>query len=114
VDSSFYDVEGNRVKRKVGSFYNDSLRYDVRGKVTKAEVPSGMRETDLYYSGMGRLVASRWDNTINADFGVEERPPGEHLLHGGSFLPSPARTASGTSIRAATRRSRRRCISRRA
>jgi RHS repeat-associated protein len=56
----------------VGTAYNDTLRYDVRGKVTKALVPSAMRETNFFYSGMGRLVASRWDNTINADFGVEE------------------------------------------
>jgi RHS repeat-associated protein len=74
VDTSEYDLEGRRTRRLeyTGSavLHDERFRYDVRGKVL--DVDNGSSEYHNWYSGLGMLVATDWENVADFGFLAEE------------------------------------------
>jgi hypothetical protein len=64
-----YDPDGRRTSR--AGIYGETFTYDARGKVLSASV-AGRSVFRNYYSGIGNLVATEWDNDNNAAEEVEE------------------------------------------
>jgi RHS repeat-associated protein len=64
-----YDLEGRRTGR--AGVYGETFTYDARGKVLSVAIP-GRSVFRNYYSGIGNLVATEWDNDNNAAMEVEE------------------------------------------
>ncbi|HEU4885344.1 MAG TPA: polymorphic toxin type 47 domain-containing protein, partial [Longimicrobium sp.] len=64
-----YDLDGRRTSR--AGIYGETFTYDARGKVLSATV-TGRSTFRNYYSGLGNLVATEWDNDNNAAEEVEE------------------------------------------
>ncbi|HEU4882477.1 MAG TPA: hypothetical protein VFT45_09540, partial [Longimicrobium sp.] len=64
-----YDLDGRRTSR--AGIYGETFTYDARGKVLSAAV-TGRSTFYNYYSGLGNLVATEWDNDNNAAEEVEE------------------------------------------
>jgi RHS repeat-associated protein len=64
-----YDLDGRRTSRS--GIYGETFTYDARGKVLSATI-AGRSTFYNYYSGLGHLVATEWDNDNNAAEEVEE------------------------------------------
>ncbi|WP_420129146.1 hypothetical protein, partial [Longimicrobium sp.] len=64
-----YDLDGRRTSR--AGIYGETFTYDARGKVLSVAI-AGRSTFRNYYSGIGHLVATEWDNDNNAAEEVEE------------------------------------------
>jgi RHS repeat-associated protein len=79
VDSTLYDV-GGRVQRRMSgttsspaSTEDAYLYYDARGKLVRADLPNGTASTHRnWYSGLGNLVATEWDNDAGPGYERED------------------------------------------
>jgi len=82
IDSTVYDLDGRVVRRLTGGtsnpglLQNDSLIYDARGKLVRVQAAATyQRPASTYvqwYSGLGNLTATDWDNVSNAGWDREE------------------------------------------
>jgi RHS repeat-associated protein len=74
IDVTEYDVEGRRTRRLETAaglpLHDERFRYDARGKVLS--VTNGGSEYYQWYSGLGMLAGTDWENLDNAGFQAEE------------------------------------------
>jgi RHS repeat-associated protein len=76
-ESFAYDADGRRVRRQLNNggatnLYDDTLVYDARGKIKHVHMRTINREAEYWYSGLGQVAASRWQNTVGNDFQIDE------------------------------------------
>jgi RHS repeat-associated protein len=64
-----YDSAGQFVRRQLGALFNDTLTYDLRGKLRVADMRWGDGTFTSWYSGLGMLVGARWErgNGVTVD-----------------------------------------------
>ena len=75
VEAVTYDLDGRRVTRAestplAGQLHGETFRYDGRGKLLHAD--NGASDFYQWYSGLGNLVATDWDNQYNGEYSLEE------------------------------------------
>ncbi|HEX2076400.1 MAG TPA: RHS repeat-associated core domain-containing protein [Longimicrobium sp.] len=82
VDSLAYDREGRRRQRAwasvLGSSLTETFTHDARGKLlavsaqSTADIGTGASDYHQWYSGLGNLAATDWDNHQNPEFAIEQ------------------------------------------
>jgi RHS repeat-associated protein len=69
IDSTVYDIGSRAVRRMTGTasapagMMDERMQYDARGKTIRVDLPNGTASASMnWYSGLGNLVGTEWDN----------------------------------------------------
>jgi hypothetical protein len=75
VEGAEYDVDSRLVRRTLGSaalpsdLMDERMIHDARGKIVRVTFPNGTASTQRqWYSGLGNLAATEWDNDGGAGY----------------------------------------------